>query len=88
MIEEAIEMKKYEKIFIESQPGILKIMNLHNHEEAYRDQAIAAVSRIHDRKQFETEKIREVMKREKRYQEIVAQMIADGKSPQDRDVIE
>lgn len=28
-IENAIEMKKYEKIFTESQPGILKIMNLH-----------------------------------------------------------
>lgn len=36
-IENAIEMKKYEKIFTESQPGILKIMNLHNHEEAYKE---------------------------------------------------
>ncbi|KRX00116.1 hypothetical protein PPERSA_07223 [Pseudocohnilembus persalinus] len=82
LIDRAIEMKKYEKLFVESQPGMLKIMNLHNHEEAYRDQAIQAVQSIHERKEFETEKVRAVMKRQKRYQEIIAEMIADGKTPQ------
>lgn len=37
-IEKAIGMKKYEKIF-NSEPGILKILNLENHEEIYIGQA-------------------------------------------------
>ena len=73
-IEKAIHMKQYEKIF-QSEKGILKIMNLENHEEAYIEQAQFATRRLHERKSWELERIRKVMAREKQLQEIEQRML-------------
>lgn len=81
-IELAIEMKKYEKVF-QSEPGILKILNLANHEEAYIQQAHYVVQRIEEKKKWELEALQAVLEREKELEEIEAEMIADGRIPQD-----
>lgn len=51
-IEKALEMKHHEKIF-QQEPGILKILNLQNHNEIYKEEAEHVLKRISERKSWE-----------------------------------
>lgn len=51
-IERALEMKHYEKLF-QSEPGILKILNLHNADEVYLDQARYIEATLKERRQID-----------------------------------
>ncbi|EAS06282.3 transmembrane protein, putative (macronuclear) [Tetrahymena thermophila SB210] len=83
-IETAIEMKRFEKIFQQEQ-GILRIMNLSDHNEAYVNLAHYCVKRIKERSDFETEQITMLFKREKHIEEVEQRLISEGKIPKDHD---
>ena len=55
-------MKNYEKIF-QSEPGILKILNLQNAAEIYIEQAHFVEKRIKDRKEFESDCLKRISKK-------------------------
>ncbi|EGR30496.1 hypothetical protein IMG5_130470 [Ichthyophthirius multifiliis] len=79
-IEQAIEMKQYEKIFQQEQ-GILRIMNLLDHNECYINLAHYVVKRIKERTEYETELISKLFQREKHIEEVEQQLIDEGKTP-------
>ncbi len=56
-IEKAFELKKSEKIF-KAEPGILKVLNIHNVDEAYNHQALYTDALIKERRQEAYENIR------------------------------
>ncbi len=60
-IETAIEMRNYEKIF-QSEPGILKILNIQNAAEIYVEQAHFVEKRIKERKDFESDCLKRTSK--------------------------
>ena len=54
-------MRNYEKIF-QSEPGILKILNIQNAAEIYVEQAHFVEKRIKDRKEFEADCLKRMAK--------------------------
>ena len=53
-IERALEMKHYEKLF-KSEIGVLKILNIHNADEVYLEQARYIEAAIKEKKQTDFE---------------------------------
>ena len=56
-IEKALELKRIEKIF-QAEPGIQKILNIANAEEAYVEQAHYVQKRIKERREFELDNLK------------------------------
>jgi hypothetical protein len=52
-IQMAIELRRVEKLF-QQEGGILKLLNLHNSEEAYIEQAHFVEKRLKERREWET----------------------------------
>lgn len=68
-METAIEMKRHEKMF-NAQPGVLKMMNIENHNEIYISTAEYVVKRIEQKKEEQHEKINKILKRVKQIEQI------------------
>lgn len=56
-IEKAIELKANEKIF-KNEPGVLKVLNVHNADEAYQHQLLYTEAILKEKRQEATENIR------------------------------
>jgi tetratricopeptide (TPR) repeat protein len=79
-IEKAIEIKHYEKLF-QSEPGILKLLNLHNAQEIYVEHAHFVEKAIKDKKESETNCISALFKRTKELEYIEECLVKEGKIP-------
>jgi len=77
-IEKAIEIKHYEKLF-QSEPGILKLLNLHNVHEIYVEHAHFVEATIKEKKETQTACILGLLKRTKELEYIEECLIKEGK---------
>jgi len=81
-IERALEMKHYEKLF-KSEPGVLKILNIHNADEIYIEQARYIEASIKEKKQTNFENIKAILARAKEIEYIEETLRKEGKIPAD-----
>lgn len=79
-IEKAIEIKHYEKLF-QQEPGILKILNVHNAGEIYVEHAHLVEKLIKEKKDGVKGEIRFFFNRIKEIDEIEEKMLKDGRIP-------
>lgn len=79
-IERAIEMKHYEKLF-KSEAGVLKILNIHNADEVYLEQARYIEAAIKEKKQTDLENVRALVARAKEIELIEETLRKEGKIP-------
>jgi tetratricopeptide (TPR) repeat protein len=79
-IEKAIEIKHYEKLF-QSEPGILKLLNLHNAQEIYVEHAHFVENAIKDKNSTEQTCISGLISRAKELEYIEDCLIKEGKIP-------
>jgi len=78
LIEQAIQLKPYEKLF-QSQKGIIKLLNLENHNEAYVEHAQYVMKRIKEKSEWNEMQIRQILEREKEIELVEERFIAEGK---------
>jgi len=77
-IEKAIEIKHYEKLF-QSEPGILKLLNLENAGKIYVEHAHFVEQRIKEKKEAELNDIKALMARAQELEFIEEALIKEGK---------
>jgi len=83
-IEKAIEMKHYEKLF-QQEPGILKILNVHNAGEIYVEHAHLVEKFIKEKKDDIKTNVRFFFTRIKEIETIEESMLKDGRIPYEED---
>jgi len=83
-IEKAIEIKHYEKLF-QQEPGILKILNVHNAGEIYVEHAHLVEKFIKEKKDDIKTNIRFFFTRIKEIENIEETMLKDGRIPYEED---
>jgi len=83
-IEKAIELKHYEKLF-QSEPNMLKLLNLHNAGEIYVEHAHFVEKLIKEKKTAEKEAIGGLLSRAREIGYIEETLINEGKIPKDTD---
>lgn len=81
-IEKAIEVKHYEKLF-QQEPGILKILNVHNAAEIYVEHAHFVEKLIKEKKDGIKSEVRFFFNRIKEIDTLEENMLKDGRIPYD-----
>lgn len=79
-IERALEMKHYEKLF-KSEPGVLKILNIHNADEVYLEQARYIEAAIKEKRQNDFESTKALLARVKEIEHTEEALRKEGKIP-------
>eukprot|EP01016_Furgasonia_blochmanni_P052518 TRINITY_DN8385_c0_g1_i7.p1 TRINITY_DN8385_c0_g1~~TRINITY_DN8385_c0_g1_i7.p1 ORF type:complete len:720 (+),score=178.67 TRINITY_DN8385_c0_g1_i7:114-2162(+) len=77
-VELAIELRRVEKLF-QQEGGILKLLNLHNAEEAYVEQAHYVEKRLKERREWETQCLKMIFAREKHIELVEERLRNEGK---------
>ena len=81
-LKKAEEFKKTEKIF-QHQPGILKMVGLDNHEQAFKSLKEMLEGRVKELKSMKINRLEEVVKRVDSLNKIEAKIVKDGKVPEE-----
>ena len=81
-IQKGIDSKKTEKIF-QHEAGILGVIGLGNHKEAFQEMKVYVEGRIKEMRERNKAMVEKVVKRVQELNEIEARIIAEGKVPED-----